>query len=412
MDDIRVDAAPSLEDVVAAPAEYREQIIAEIRLSLERAFADARTGLAVAMPLDELRGHIEYHLGWRHQDLSLANGQRGKLLRPLLTLLACVFVAGRAGHRGHTYRQLMRRAAVAGASIELVHNFSLVHDDIEDNDEERRHRPTLWKLWGIPLAINTGDTILAIGRLTLWRLPDVGMRLDDVFPLADSLDRATLRMCEGQFLDLRFEGRLDVSTDMYMDMIGRKTAALMACATHMGSLLGSDDPDLNTLLAEYGRRLGLAFQLRDDLLGIWATTRELGKQQAGDLQRKKVTLPIICAMERATTADQDRLTRLYADRRPATGQQIAETLAILERTEARQAATRAVTEQVDAARGALDAAARQVFSSASSGATQSRGAYHHLGVLLDGIAHSTYGEVEGSGSSSARKSERDGERHE
>lgn len=388
MDDIRVDAATSLMDGVAATAEYREQIIAEMRLSLEQTFADVRTALAVAMLLEELRGQIEYHLGWRHQDLSLADGQRGKLLRPSLTLLSCMFVAGRAGNRGHTYKQLMRRAAVAGASIELVHNFSLVHDDIEDSDEERRHRPTLWKLWGVPLAINTGDTILAIGRLTLWRLPDAGMSPDAVFPLADLLDRATLQMCEGQFLDLRFEGRLDVSTDMYMDMIERKTAALMSCATQMGSLLGCDDPDLVTLLAEYGRRLGLAFQLRDDLLGIWATTHELGKQQAGDLRRKKVTLPVICAMERATTADQDRLTRLYADRRPATDQQIADMLEILERTGARQAATRAVIEQVDAARRVLDTTADRVFSPASSGATQSRGAYHHLGVMLDGIVQS------------------------
>lgn len=388
MDDIRVDAATSLMDGVAATAEYREQIIAEMRLSLEQTFADVRTALAVAMLLEELRGQIEYHLGWRHQDLSLADGQRGKLLRPSLTLLSCMFVARRAGNRGHTYKQLMRRAAVAGASIELVHNFSLVHDDIEDSDEERRHRPTLWKLWGVPLAINTGDTILAIGRLTLWRLPDAGMSPDAVFPLADLLDRATLQMCEGQFLDLRFEGRLDVSTDMYMDMIERKTAALMSCATQMGSLLGCDDPDLVTLLAEYGRRLGLAFQLRDDLLGIWATTHELGKQQAGDLRRKKVTLPVICAMERATTADQDRLTRLYADRRPATDQQIADMLEILERTGARQAATRAVIEQVDAARRVLDTTADRVFSPASSGATQSRGAYHHLGVMLDGIVQS------------------------
>ena len=389
MDDIRVVAATSLADNVAAPAEYREQIITEMRLSLEQAFANARTALTVAMPLEELRGHIEYHLGWRHQDLSVADGQTGKLLRPSLTLLACMFVARNAGNRGRAHKQLLRRAAVAGASIELVHDFSLVHDDIEDSDEERRHRPTLWMLWGVPLAINTGDTILAIGRLTLWRLADVGMSPDDVFPLADLLDRATLRMCEGQFLDLRFERRLDVSTDMYMDMIGRKTAALMSCATQMGSLLGSDDPDLVTLLAEFGRRLGLAFQLRDDLLGIWATTHELGKQQAGDLQRKKVTLPIICAMERATTADQERLTRLYADPSSATDQQIADMLEILERTKARQAAARTVIEQVDAARGVLDAAARQVLSSASSGAPQSHAAYQQLGAMLDGIAHST-----------------------
>lgn len=387
MDDSRVDAATSLADVVAATAEYREQIIAEMRLSLEDAFASARAAFAVAMSLEELRGHIEYHLGWRHPDLSLADGQRGKLLRSLLTLLACQLAAG--GTDDHTHEQLKRRAAVAGASVELVHNFSLVHDDIEDGDEERRHRPTLWKLWGVPLAINTGDTILAIARLTLWRLLDAGISPGDMIPLAALLDRAALQMCDGQFRDLRFEGRLDVSTDMYMETIRHKTSVLMSCATQLGALLGSDDRDLVAMLADYGCRLGLAFQLRDDLLGIWATTGRLSKEQAGDLRRKKVTLPVIYAVERATGADQRWLAHHYGEQGPATDQQIANMLQILERTEARQAAIKAITEQVDAASRALDAAASRVFLPDSLGAIQSRAAYHHLSALLNGLAHPT-----------------------
>ena len=388
MNDNRADPATSLPDVVAAAAEYRERIIAEMRLSLEEAFTSARTAPAVAMSLEELRGHIEYHLGWRLPDLRQVNERSGKLLRPLLTLLACKLAAGRASDRDQTHEQLMRRAAVAGASIELVHDFSLVHDDVEDADEERRHRPTLWKLWGGPLAINTGDTILAIGRLTLWRLLDAGMRAEDVIPLAALLDGATLRMCDGQSRDLRFEGRLDVSTDMYIEMIGLKTSALMSCATRMGALLGSDDHDLVAPLEEYGLRLGLAFQLRDDLLGIWATTGEPGKGQAGDLRRKKVTLPVIRAMERATNTDRSWLTDVYAEPDPATDQQIAGMLEILERTGARQATAMAVIEQVDAARQALDAAASWDVSPSASGAAQSREAYHQLSALLDGIAHS------------------------
>lgn len=386
MDDMRVSATPALAEIVAAPTGYREQVIAEMRLSLEQAFADVRPALAVASQLDDLRGQIEYHLGWRHQDLSRADDQHGKLLRPILTLLTCMLVAGRNGAQAHTRKQLMRRAAMAGASIELVHSFSLVHDDIEDSDEERRHRSTLWKLWGVPLAINTGDTILAAGRLTLWRLLDAGMRVESVFSLADLLDRATLEMCEGQFLDLRFEGRLDVSTAKYMDMIERKTAALMSCAAQMGSLVGTDDAGLIPLLAEFGRRLGLAFQLQADLLGIWGTAHELGQRQAGDLQRKKVTLPVICAMERAPLADQSKLTRLYADRSPATEQQIAEMLAIFDRTGAQEAATDAIAEQVDGARQALLAAARRVHSPAPSGTARSTEAYHYLNAMLDGIA--------------------------
>jgi geranylgeranyl diphosphate synthase, type I len=388
VNDIRANPATPLPDVVAAAAEYRERIIAEMRLSLEDAFTSARTAPAVAISLEELRGHIEYHLGWRLPDLSQANGQSGKLLRPLLTLLACKLAAGRPGDRDQPYEQLVRRAAVAGAAIELVHNFSLVHDDIEDADEERRHRPTLWRLWGVPLAINTGDTILAIGRLTLWRLLDAGMRAEDVIPLAALLDRATLEMCDGQSRDLRFVGRLDLSTDMYMEMIRLKTSSLMSCATRMGALLGSDDHDFVALLEEYGLRLGLAFQLRDDLLGIWATTGKPGKGQAGDLRRKKVTLPVICAMERATSAHRRWLTRFYAAPDPATDQQIASMLEIIERTGARQAITMVVIEQVGAARRALDAAANWGRSASASEAARSRDAYHQLSALLDGIAHS------------------------
>lgn len=385
MDEMRVDAARSLADVVADTAEYRDLIVAEMRRSLEDAFADAQ--VAVAAPLDELRGHIEYHLGWRHPDLSVAIGQRGKLLRPLLTLFACAFAAGRADARALSHKQLMRRAAVAGASVELVHNFSLVHDDIEDSDEERRHRPTLWKLWGVPLAINTGDTILAIGRLTLWRLIDTGMHPEDVIPLAALLDQATLEMCDGQFLDLRFEGRLDVSADRYMEMIRYKTSAMMACSTQMGALLGSEDHDVAALLAEYGRQLGLAFQLRDDLLGIWATADELGKEPAGDLRRKKLTLPVIYAVERATDAERRRLARIYEERAPATDQQIADMLEVLERTGARRALGRAITAQVDAARSTLDTAAARIFAHTTSRAAESHAAHHSLAALLDGIAY-------------------------
>lgn len=383
MDDMRVDAARSLADVVAATADYRDLIVVEMRRSLEAAFVVAQA--PVAAPLDELRAHIEYHLGWRHPDLSVAIGQGGKLLRPLLTLLACAFAAGHADERALTDKELMRRAAVAGASIELVHNFSLVHDDIEDGDVERRHRPTLWKLWGIPLAINTGDTILAIGRLTLWRLIDMGMRPDDVIPLAALLDQATLEMCDGQSLDLRYEGRLETSTDRYMEMIRYKTSALIACGAQMGALLGSYDHDLGVLLAEYGRRLGLAFQLRDDLLGIWATEGELGKEPAGDLRRKKATLPVIYAVEHATDADRRRLARIYAVRTPASDQEIADMLEILERTGARRALAGAITAQVDAARTTLDIAATRNFVEASSRAAESHAAHHFLGAMLDGI---------------------------
>src|SRR5262249_17304146 len=165
----------------------------------------------------------------------------------------------------------------AAVCVELVHNFSLVHDDIEDGDAERRHRPTLWKLWGVPQAINTGDGIFAMARASLWRLLDDGVDAQVVVSLAPLVDPTCLELCEGQFLDMSYEGRQDVSVTMYLEMIERKTAALMACATEMGGRLAdADQPDVAVRLAQFGRALGIAFQLRDDLLGIWSA-EQLGK---------------------------------------------------------------------------------------------------------------------------------------
>lgn len=172
---------------------------------------------------------------------------------------------------------------------------------------ERRHRPTLWKLWGIPLAINRGDTILAIGMF-------------------DALAPAGCG-------DARFEGRLDGSTSRYMEMFRLKTSAPLSCATQIGASLGSDDRDLVALLAGYGLRLGLAFQLCGDPLDVWATTGELGKGQMGEPRRMKVTLSVVCAMERATGADRRWLPHFCAKREPVIDQQLASMLESLKRTE-------------------------------------------------------------------------------
>ncbi|HEX8032618.1 MAG TPA: polyprenyl synthetase family protein, partial [Ktedonobacterales bacterium] len=251
---------------------YRPLLAEGMRDALEHALAWRKVAPPAAALLDEFDGQIEYHLGWRNPDLSPAQSHPGKLLRPTLVLLASELAAGRHGATASERDDLVRRVVPAAACVELVHNFSLVHDDIEDGDEERRHRPTLWKLWGIPQAINTGDAIFSLARQGLWRLVDAGIAPLVVVRLAALLDRTCLELCEGQFLDMRYEGRRDITVEMYLEMIGRKTAALMACSTEMGAHLGApDDAALAGTLARFGRALGLAFQLRDDLLGIWAT---------------------------------------------------------------------------------------------------------------------------------------------
>lgn len=356
-----------------------------IAAGLRRAMEDAARQLGPAAPEDEaaaeLMGQIEYHLGWRHPDLSPARTRGGKLLRPTLVLLAAELAAGRAeagasvGASGGRplpasggRSRAVERALPAAVCIELIHNFSLIHDDIEDGDEARHHRPTLWKLWGVPQAINTGDALFSLARMSLWGLAERGVAAPVVLEIAALIDRTCLDLCAGQFLDMRFEGRRDVSVAMYLDMIERKTAALMACATEAGARIAAPgDEALAVELAHFGRALGVAFQLRDDLLGIWSADK-LGKTPAGDLRRKKMTLPVLHALETAAAADREALEAIYAASGPASEAQIEVALEMLERGGARERVRTALRDAAATARAALDAAAGDARDAAASDA--------------------------------------------
>lgn len=344
-------------DVTTVLGRYRSLLSRGLRDTME----SVRATVSSAGPADPLLntyyGQMEYPLGWRHPDLTPARAHPGKLLRPTLLLLGCELAAARAGLDAPARSARVRQAVPAAVCVELIHNFSLVHDDIEDGDEERRHRPTLWKLWGVPQAINTGDGIFSIARASLWRLVDNGVDAETIVRLAALADRTCVELCEGQFLDMTYEGRRDITVGLYLEMIGRKTAALMACALEMGAILGApEDGALAHRMAEVGRGLGLAFQLRDDLLGIWAHEEELGKMAAGDLRRKKMSLPVIHALETARGDDLDFLSRMYTQEGAASEKQIAKALAILERTSARDRVRTALKEQGAMARETLDAA--------------------------------------------------------
>ncbi len=371
-------AGPRSRDVDAVLARYRRMIDDGLREALVRARTLTPPTPAARDALEEFYGQIEYHHGWRLSDLTPAEVPSGKLLRPTLLLLACELSAGHAHASASQRARTVRHALPAAVAVELLHNFSLVHDDIEDGDEVRHHRPTLWRLWGVPQAINTGDGIFALARLQLWRLAEHGVPAAALLPVAELFDRTCLELCEGQFLDMRAEGRDDVSVALYLAMIERKTAALMSCAAEMGARLGaSGDDAVAGQLGEFGRGLGVAFQLRDDLLGIWAAT-ELGKTAAGDLRRKKMSLPVIHALEHASSADREALAAMYAEPGPAAEDQIAHMLAILERTQSRAYVRRFLRERCDAAAAALEAA---------SGATPAaRDAARALGGLLAFVA--------------------------
>ena len=350
----RGDSMPA--EVATVLARYQKPIATGLRQTTGRFRAADEEDPIVRSLLGGFYGQMEYHFGWRRADLSPAQAHPGKLLRPTLLLLACELAAGRQGADAAERARAAARALPAALAVELVHNFSLIHDDIEDHDEERRHRPTLWSVWGQPQAINTGDGMFALARLTLLGLIDTGVPAAEVARLAVSLDVTCLRLCEGQHLDMSFEGRHDVTAAMYLDMIERKTAELMACALEMGGRLGGGDDALAQELRAFGRSLGLGFQLRDDLLGIWAPQAVLGKVEAGDLRRKKMSLPVIHALEHTQASDRAALLAIYAEAGPASKEQVALALQVIERTGARERVRAELRAQCDRARAVLAAA--------------------------------------------------------
>ncbi len=258
---------------------------------------------------------IRYHLG-----LDGSSGPRGKRMRPLLGLLAYASIAG-----DHA-------AALPGAAaVELGHNFSLVHDDIEDGDVERRHRPTLWSLHGVPQAINTGDLIFSLSRIALHRLTDLGFSDAKVLRLMRLYDETCVKLCEGQYLDIATSAADEPMTvELYFDMIGRKTAALISASIEAGALLATDDEDVIAGYRRFGWALGLAFQLNDDVLGIWGQEQQTGKEPT-DIARHKKTLPVLYALQHGTAEDRERLAALYATPDPSSDD-VAGIVAILERS--------------------------------------------------------------------------------
>jgi geranylgeranyl diphosphate synthase type I len=289
-----------------------------------------------ARPLYEM---LAYHLGLDGTEVA-----RGKRLRPLLGLLAY-----------HSLTGDYDAALPGAAAVELGHNFSLVHDDIEDGDHERRHRPTLWSVYGVPQAINAGDMLFSLSRVALHRLTDLGFSDAKVLRLMRLYDRTCVALCEGQYIDIATsEADGVMSVDLYFDMIGRKTAALIAASIEAGALLATDDEAVIGRYRAFGWDLGIAFQLNDDLLGIWGPENTTGKE-ASDVPRKKKTLPVIYAFEHASRVDRTRLVELYANGH-LNPEQTTEIVEILERTGARDYTRDQALEHRDRALAALDAA--------------------------------------------------------
>jgi geranylgeranyl diphosphate synthase type I len=282
---------------------------------------------------------VRYHLG-----LDREGAPTGKRIRPLLGLLAYSSIAGD------------HMAALPGAAaVELGHNFSLVHDDIEDGDRERRHRPTLWSVYGVPQAINAGDMLFSLSRIALHRLTELGFSDAKVLRLMRLYDETCVALCEGQNIDIATsESDELMSVDLYFDMIGRKTAALIAASIEAGALLATDDDEIVARYRAFGWALGIAFQVNDDLLGIWGAEQATGKEPT-DIARHKKTLPVIYAFEHAGPEDRERLLALYRNGE-TTAADVGEIVGILERTGARDFTRDQARRYRDEAIAELDAA--------------------------------------------------------
>lgn len=343
--------------IQAALLRYQQEIQAALRRAVQHGSVNRLS--TQTDDLTSFYGQMQYHLGWVDRSFSPIPVHSGKLLRPTLLLLAYE-ASGAWGLSEHAQdsNAHLRRALPAAASIELTHNFSLIHDDIVDNDTERHHQPSLWAIWGSSQGINAGDGMFALARLALWDILREGVEGEIAASLGAVLDRATLIIAEGQYLDLSFESREDISVAMYVDMISRKTAALMSCAAEMGAMLGTRERATITSLRDFGFEIGIAFQVRDDVLGVWASAAELGKTSAGDIYRRKKSLPILHALEHADAQEQQMLRQLYRKSAPLTEAEVASVLTIFAHTNTRAYCLGFLKQRCERAHRALNAVPR------------------------------------------------------
>ncbi len=256
------------------PQDLKQSMIPAIESEMQHVVA-----LVDQQGLQQLYAMMAYHLGWEGEGAGLE--ARGKRFRPSLLLLSCTAAGGG-----------WEKALPAAAAVELLHNFSLIHDDIEDNSPLRRGRVTVWKKWGIPQAINTGDAMLTLAHLAMLRL-EGSLPPEELTTAVRLLQETCLKLTQGQHLDMAFETCEEVTLQEYWQMVEGKTAALISACAELGALIGGANITLRPHYKNFGHFLGLAFQAQDDLLGIWGDTATTGKSNESDLTCGKKSLPVL-----------------------------------------------------------------------------------------------------------------------
>jgi geranylgeranyl diphosphate synthase type I len=271
-------------------ARFRDVVDAEILRALEQ---------RPRIPLYEM---LRYHLGLGHLEAGTLAVATGKRVRAALCCLSCEAVGGEA-----------EAAAPAAAAVELIHSFTLLHDDVADGDATRRGRPTVWKRWGVAQAITAGDALFSLADLVAAKLIDRGVPPAETLAVVAELNAATLALCEGQQMDIAYEGRADIAVDDYLAMVARKTGALMAAACGVGAHVAGGPVESANALRDFGQELGVAFQITDDILGLWGTPSDLGKPVGSDLKRNKRSLPVVHALSVVGDAERSGLAAQLAE---------------------------------------------------------------------------------------------------
>lgn len=287
---------------------------------------------------------VDYQFGWDLPPHAVEERRRvaGKKIRSLLMALVAQAISG-------DYRPVLP----AAAALELLHNFTLIHDDVMDKSLERRHRPAVWTRWGTAQAINVGDGLYALANIAMARLMRGGIPAERVVRASEALSQACLWTCEGQVLDIDFETRERVLPDEYITMIAHKSGTLIEAAARIGALLTTGDEAVIEAYTTFARSLGIAFQIRDDALGIWGEETLTGKSATNDLRDKKKSYPVLVAFEWASPDDRATLQTLYTRER-LDDDAIATVLAILERVGAAAETDRVARAYYERALAALD----------------------------------------------------------
>jgi geranylgeranyl diphosphate synthase, type I len=232
----------------------------------------------------ELYTMLRYHMGWEGEKAGIE--VQGKRIRPMIILL-CTAALGKDWHN----------ALPAAAGVELLHNFSLIHDDIQDQSDMRRGRPTIWSKWGIAQAINAGDCMFTIAHLAMLKLTEK-VNPKAAVKAARILHQSAIDITKGQYLDLSFETQKEVDLDLYIEMITGKTASLIGCSAEIGGIIAEANLMEESALKQFGLSMGLAFQVQDDWLGIWGDSALTGKSTESDILSGKKTLPVLYGLSR------------------------------------------------------------------------------------------------------------------